>query len=125
MTELMKGMILSTQAQPVLFKDWRLRYLELEEVKQLRSYRDRQRIIMQQLIPFFRSTLLQEITPGQVEAYRAQRCKEDGGGPNLQTVNNDHISLKHCLNVAARRGCSPTPHVRCLFLRRTMSGIGY
>jgi integrase len=103
-TELMKGLIPSSQAQPVLFKDWGLRYLELEEVKRLRSYRDRQRIVRQQLIPFFGSTLLQEITPGQVEAYRAQRRKEDGKVPTLLTVNNDHIALKHCLNVAVRRG---------------------
>lgn len=63
-TELMKGMIPSSQAQPVLFKDWGLRYIELEEVKWLRSYRDRQRIVRQQLVSFFGSTLLQEITPG-------------------------------------------------------------
>ncbi|MEP7152445.1 MAG: tyrosine-type recombinase/integrase [Nitrospira sp.] len=100
----MKNLIPSSQAQPVLFKDWGLRYLELEEVKRLRSYRDRQRIVRQQLIPFCGSTLLQEITSGQVEAYRAQRRKEDGGVPSLQTVSNDHISLKHCLNVAVRRG---------------------
>jgi integrase len=103
-TELMKGLIPSSQAQPVLFKDWGQRYLELEEVKRLRSYRDRQRTVEQHLIPFFGATLLQEITPGQVEAYRAQRRKEDGTMPSLQTVNNDHIALKHCLNVAVRRG---------------------
>jgi integrase len=39
-----------------------------------------------------------------VEAFRAQRKKRDGGVPRLQTINNDHIVLKHCLNVAIRRG---------------------
>src|SRR5687768_1115304 len=68
-TDLMKGSIRSDQAQPLLFKDWAMRYLDLEEVKRLRSYRDRERIVRQQLIPFFGSTLLQEIRPEQVEEY--------------------------------------------------------
>jgi integrase len=55
-------------------------------------------------MPFFGSTLLQEIRPEQVEAYRTQRRKEDGTVTSLQTINNDHIILKHCLNVAIRRG---------------------
>ena len=87
----------------MLFKDWGLRYLELEEVKRLRSYRDQARIVRDQLIPYFGNTLLQEIRPEHIEAYRAQRRKSDGSLPTLQTVNNDHISLKHCLNVAIRR----------------------
>ena len=103
-TDLMKGAIKSEQARPLLFKEWGLRYLELEEVKRLESYRDRARIVRDQLIPFFGNTLLQEIRPEQIEAYRAQRRKGDGSLPTLQTVNNDHISLKHCLNVAIRRG---------------------
>ncbi len=103
-TDLMKGTIRSEQAQPLLFKEWAMRYVELEEVKRLESYRDRSRIVRHQLIPFFGSTLLQEIRPEQVEAYRAQRRKADGCVPSLQTINNDHISLKHCLNVAIRRG---------------------
>ncbi len=103
-TALMTGSISSAQAQPLLFKEWALRYLELEEVKRLRSFRDRNRIVKHQLIPFFGSTLLQEIRPEQVEAYRAQRRREDGTVTSLQTINNDHIILKHCLNVAIRRG---------------------
>ena len=103
-TELMKGLVTSAQSQPLLFKEWAIRYVELEEVKRLRSYRDRARIVKHQLIPFFGSTLLQEIRPEQVEAYRAQRRKEDGSLTSLQTINNDHIILKHCLNVAIRRG---------------------
>lgn len=102
-TDLMKGAIRSEHAHLVLFRDWATRYLALEEVRRLRSYRDRERIVRQQLIPFFGSTLLQEITPERVEAYRLQRLRADGSMPRLQTVNNDHISLKHCLNVALRR----------------------
>lgn len=103
-TALMTGAIPSEQAKPLLFKEWALRYVELEEVKRLRSFRDRNRIVRQQLIPFFGSTLLQEIRPEQVEAYRVQRRRADGTATSLQTINNDHIILKHCLNVAIRRG---------------------
>jgi integrase len=103
-TALMTGGMSSEQSQPLLFKEWASRYIELEEVKRLKSYRDRKRIVTHQLIPYFGSTLLQEIRPEQVEAYRAQRRKEDGTLTSLQTINNDHIILKHCLNVAIRRG---------------------
>jgi integrase len=103
-TDLMKGAMRSDQAHPLLFKEWAARYLELEEVKRLRSYRDRQRIVRQQLIPFFGASLLQEIRPEQIERYRNERRKEDGGMPSAQTINNDHIVLKHCLNVAIKRG---------------------
>ena len=103
-TALMTGGITSEQSKPVLFKEWALRYVELEEVKRLRSYRDRLRIVVHQLIPFFGNTLMQEIRPEQVEAYRAQRRKDNGSATSLQTINNDHIILKHCLNVAIRRG---------------------
>ena len=44
------------------------------------------------------------IKPVEVETYRSQRRKRDGSAPALQTINNDHIVLKHCLNVAIRRG---------------------
>jgi integrase len=103
-TELMKGRITSDQNRPMLFKQWALDYIELESVKRLKSYRDRARIITQQLIPFFGSTLLNEIRPRDIERYRADRLKEDGSLPAVQTVNNDHIVLKHCLNTALRQG---------------------
>ena len=45
-----------------------------------------------------------EITPQDVEEFRAQRTKRNGTAPSLQTINNDHTVLKHCLNVAIRRG---------------------
>ena len=103
-TELMKGTIRTDQTKPVLFKEWALRYLDLEEVRRLRSYRDRNRIVRQQLIPFFGSSSLCEITPEDVEQYRSERRKGNSSLPALQTINNDHIILKHCLNVAIRRG---------------------
>jgi len=103
-TELMKGLIKSAHERVLTFKEWGESYLELEEVKRLRSYKDRVEIVRNQLIPFFGSKLLTEIKPVDVETYRGQRRKRDGSAPCLQTVNNDHIVLKHCLNVAIRRG---------------------
>jgi len=103
-TDLMKGAIKSEQAKAVLFKEWALRYLDLEEVRRLRSFRDRDRIVRQHLIPFFGPSSLCEIRPEDVEHYRSERRKDNGSLPSLQTINNDHIILKHCLNVAIRRG---------------------
>jgi integrase len=103
-TDLMKGRITSDHARPILFKEWALEYIELKSVKRLKSYRDRARIIKQQLIPCFGSTLLTEIRPRDIERYRTDRLKEDGSPPALQTINNDHIVLKHCLNIAIRLG---------------------
>ena len=77
----MRGDIKSDQAKLILFKEWGLRYLEMEEVRRLRSYRDRDRIIRHQLIPFFGSSLLGEIRPGDIERYRSERHKHDGTMP--------------------------------------------
>jgi integrase len=57
-----------------------------------------------QLVPFFGGKILTSIVPQDVETYRGQRKKQDGNPASIQTVNNDHIVLKHCLNVAIRRG---------------------
>ncbi len=103
-TDLMKGSITTDQAKLVRFKEWGFRYLELEEVRRLRSFRDRDRILRHHLIPYFGALALSEIKPDDVEQYRSQRRKQNGDAPTLQTVNNDHIILKHCLNVAIRRG---------------------
>lgn len=103
-TDLLKGSITTDQAKQVLFKEWALRYLALEEVRHLRSFRDRDRIVRQHLIPFFGSFSLGEIKPEDIERYRTERRKDNGSLPSLQTINNDHIILKHCLNVAIRRG---------------------
>lgn len=60
--------------------------------------------IKQQLVPFFGEMIVTEIKPADVEAYRAQRKKRDGSKASIQTVNNDHVVLKHALNVPMRRG---------------------
>lgn len=103
-TDLMKGNLRTTHAKEVAFKEWALRYLGLEEVRRLRSFRDRDRIFRQQLIPFFGPASLSDITPQDIEQYRSERRKDNGTLPSLQTINNDHIILKHCLNVAIRQG---------------------
>jgi integrase len=103
-TRLLLGHEKTEQAKPILFKEWATAYLNLESIKTLRSYQDRLEIMERQLIPFFGGKVLTEIRPHDVEAFRAQRKKKNGTKPSIQTVNNDHVVLKHCLNVAIRRG---------------------
>jgi integrase len=103
-TDLMKGIIKSEKVRALTHREWATSYLNLEEVKRLRSYKDRKDIVENQLIPFFGDMLLADIRPEHVEVYRGQRKKRDGSTPCLQTINNDHIVLKHSLNVAIRRG---------------------
>jgi integrase len=107
-TELMKGLVKSSHARVVTFKEWGETYLGLEEVTRLRSYKDRVEIVRNQLIPFFGGKVITEIKPMELETYRSQRRKRDGSVPALQTINNDHIVLKHCLNIAIRRGLMVT-----------------
>lgn len=101
--DLLKGIVKSDQAKPMMFAEWAEVYLELEEIQRLRSRKDRVNVVRLQLIPFFGKKCLTVITPEDVEAYRAQRKKYNGQAPSLQTINNDHIILKHCLNVAKRK----------------------
>jgi integrase len=103
-TRILLGQETSEQAKPVLFKEWAKTYLDLEAVKTLRSYQDRVEIMERQLVPFFGAKIVGEIRPADVETYRGQRTKRDGMKASTQTINNDHIVLKHCLNVAVRRG---------------------
>jgi integrase len=103
-TRILLGQETSESAKPVLFKEWAKTYLELEAVKMLRSYQDRVEIMACQLVPFFGAKILSEIRPADVEAYRGQRTKRNGTKASPQTINNDHIVLKHVLNVAIRRG---------------------
>jgi hypothetical protein len=88
----------------VLFKEWAKTYLDLEEVQSLRSIVGRSHSVEKHLVPFFGGKLLGEIKPQDIEAFRAQRRKPDGESASVQTINHDHIALKHCLNVAIRLG---------------------
>lgn len=91
-TDLMKGIVQSPQAKVMTFKEWGTAYLALEEVHRLRSYKDREDIVLHQLVPYFSGMLLTEIKASDVEDYRVQRRKRDGSMPSLQTINNDHTS---------------------------------
>jgi integrase len=92
------------RAKPVLFKEWAQTYVALEEVKSLRSFVGHSHSVVTHLIPFFRGKLLAEIKPQDVEVFRAQKRKPNGSLASIQTINHDHIALKHYLNVAIRRG---------------------
>lgn len=100
----MTGNIKSEHTKSMTFSEWGKNYLELEDVKRLRSYQDRKEIMEYHLVPFFGKTLLPDIRPEDIERYRGQRTKKNGKTAKLQPINNDHIILKHCLNVARRKG---------------------
>ena len=107
-TDLMKGKITSERSKSATFSQWAETYLQLEEVKSLRSYKDRVATIRFQLIPFFGRKELQDITAEDIENYRAKRKLLNGEEPSLQTVNNDHTMLKHMLSIADRKGLVQT-----------------
>lgn len=103
-TDLMLGKIGSEKIKRMGFSEWGETYLSLEEVKSLRSYRDRVLSIQNQWIPFLGKKPLEEITAADVEVFRSQRKHPKGKLSSLSTVNNDHAILKHCLSLAERRG---------------------
>lgn len=103
-TRILLGQEKSDRSKPLLFNEWATTYLELEEVKRLRSFVGRSHSVQTHLIPFFGGKLLGEIKPADIEAFRAQRKKPNGKPASIQTINHDHVALKHCLNVAIRRG---------------------
>lgn len=103
-TRILLGQEKSERAKPILFKEWGQIYLALEEVKSLRSFVGRSHSVEKHLTPFFGGKLLSEIKPQDIEGFRVQRKKPDGTRASVQTINHDHIALKHCLNVAIRRG---------------------
>jgi len=78
-TDLMKGVIKSEKTPQVLFSTLCKQYLELPEVKALNTYQDRVESIHYQLIPFLGHKPLEEITPDDVETFRAQRKLRRGG----------------------------------------------
>lgn len=103
-TRLLLGHEKTEQAKPILFKEWAKAYLELETIKGLRSFVGRSHSINTHLIPFFGQKILSEIKPQDVEAFRSQRKKPNGSKASTQTINHDHVALKHCLNMAIKRG---------------------
>jgi len=99
-TDLMMRKIRSEKIQRLSFAAWGEKYLSLEEVKGLRSYRDRVSAIRGRFIPYFGKKLLEDLTPSDVESFRSQRKLPNGQTPRLSTVNYDHAILKHCLSLA-------------------------
>ncbi|MDA2909796.1 tyrosine-type recombinase/integrase [Nitrospiraceae bacterium AH_259_D15_M11_P09] len=108
-TDLMKGIVKSDMAVKCpTFAEWAYTYLGLEEVRSLSTYQDRVESVRLQLIPFFGKKSLAEITPADIEAFRAQRKLRNGKVPTVSTVNADHAFLKHILSVAERHGLIAT-----------------
>ncbi len=83
----------------ITFEQWAKEYVLIEEVKNLRSFRERDQRITNVLIPFFEKILLKDISASDVEVFR-QEC---GKGRSIATVNVDHSYLKHMLKHAMKR----------------------
>jgi integrase len=101
-TRLLSGQVRSQQkakAESITFRQWAEQYLELEQVKKLRSYRMR-RDHVRNLISFFGNKPLGALTPEDVRKYRQQRVGPKGRPLAIQTINHDHTALVHMLNVA-------------------------
>ncbi len=101
-TRLLSGQMPSEQvlkALSVTFTEWADTYLQLEQVRNIRTYKDR-KLKVSNLVAFFGKKPLASITPEDVEAYRAQRVGPKGKAVSVQTINHDHTALSHMLNVA-------------------------
>jgi integrase len=101
-TKLLSGQISSpskARAESRTFKEWADEYLELEQVRKLKSYRMR-RDHVRHLVNFFGNRPLGAITPEDVRKYRQQRVGPKGRTLAIQTINHDHTALVHMLNVA-------------------------
>jgi integrase len=99
-TDLLKGVIKSEQIEaPKTFSQWAAEYLQIEEVRRLRSYRERSQRIEKVLKPLFGKKLLPDLTVRDIEEFRNVR----GVGRALSTVNVDHTILRHMLKHAMKR----------------------
>src|SRR5262249_23702319 len=96
------------------FAQWAQEYIEIEEVKRLRSYRERCQRISKMLMPFFGKKLLQDLTVQDIESYRRERGKDRA----MATVNGDHQILRHMLKHAMRRDLVMR-NVACLVVEQT------
>ena len=100
-TKLLAGTMVSERVSEaaLTFEQWATQYKEIEEVRQLRSYRERCQRIDQVLTPFFGKKLLPEISVKDVEDFRKVRSV----GRAQATVNVDHNIFKHILKHAMKR----------------------
>lgn len=104
-TDLMKGVLRSEQAPgPVRFAVLAARYLERPEVTNQALYSWKQRVVRRRLVPAFGDRLIQAITPGLIEQYRAARLAEGHRGRPLKpaTLNRYLALLKHMFAYAVR-----------------------
>jgi integrase len=111
-SKLLSGTVASDRAQhtSMTLGQWSQVYTAIEEVRAIRTYRERCQRINQTLVPFFGAhKLLQDITVRDVEAFRQER----GKGRSLSTVNVDHNIFKHMLMHAMKRDLL-TRNVACL-----------
>ena len=101
-TQLLSGQQASpakARAESMTFRQWAQLYLQLDEVKKLKSYRMRSDYV-RNLVGFFGNKPLGAITPQDVRDYRRQRVGPRGKRLAIQTINHDHTALVHMLNVA-------------------------
>jgi len=101
-TKLLSGTMVSEQAKlnVITLGQWADEYKVIEEVKRLRSYKERCQRIDQVIVPFFGShRLLGDLTAKDVEWFRQERGKNRA----VATVNVDHNILKHMLKQAMKR----------------------
>jgi integrase len=101
-TSLMTGQVPSlsaVKAKRIMFSEWADAYLNLEQVKALRS--EQRRYSVQWLKRYFVEMLgdkqLEALTTQDVRNFRAWRGAQ---GVAIQTVNHDHAALRHMLGVA-------------------------
>jgi integrase len=101
-TKLLTGQVISPlkeKAQSVTFRQWAQQYLDLEQIKKLKSHRMR-RDHVRNLVGFFQNKPLGAITAEDVRKYRQQRVGPMGRPLAIQTINHDHTALIHMFNVA-------------------------
>src|SRR6187549_1936700 len=77
-TKLLSGSIQSVQVHHTkkTFKQWADEYIHIEEVKRIRSYRERCQRISKTLVPFFGNKLLVDLSVQDVEMFRKERGKD-------------------------------------------------
>jgi integrase len=100
-TRLLAGTMPSDGATALVmtFQAWAKEYVEIEEVRKLRSYRERCQRIDRILVPFFGKKYLSDLTAKDVEDFRRLQALTRAQA----TVNVDHNILKHILKHAMKR----------------------
>ncbi len=101
---LLRGKKIEKAEKGFAFRSWANTYLGLEEVRTLRSYKDRKWIVPL-LVEHFGDRVLPDITPVLIESYREKRLNS---GVSVATVNYEHAILKHLLGIAERRELIPS-----------------